>query len=242
MIMVVTKKYRYQRIVLKLSGGALSSHDYNCDINCQIIKEIACEIKVLIKNKIQVGVVVGGGNFFRGAKLAKTISRITGDHLGMIATALNALAIYDIFMQLKIPTKIMSAISIEGLLEHYNCYLANEYLNKGYVIIFAGGTGIPFVTTDTALCVRGIELNADLLLKATDVKGVYDSDPKKYPHAKFYSRLSYEEVLKKKISVMDSFAFSLGSNYQMKICVFDLHKKGALLHIMQGLDEGTLIE
>lgn len=240
--MTTTHRKRRQRIVLKLSGEALmGKKDHGID--SKIVEDIAADIKAALKIKTQVGIVVGGGNFFRGARLnGQKFSRITGDHLGMIATMLNAVAMQDIFIDLGIPTKIMSALPIDGIIERYDYRRASEFLDQGFVVIFAGGTGNPLVTTDTALCLRGIELKADLLLKATNVDGVYDADPKKNPKAKFYSHLTYDEALAKKLEVMDLGAFCLGRDHKMKLQVFNLRKKKALLRIIKGLNEGTLVE
>ena len=228
--------------MLKLSGEALmGKKDYG--ISVEVIEDIACDIKALVARKIQIGIVIGAGNFFRGARLNSTkISRVAGDHLGMVATMLNALAMQDVFIRLKIPTKIMSALPIDGLIERYDYRKAEKSLQKGYVMIFAGGIGNPLVTTDTALCLRGIELNADLLLKATNVDGVYANDPKKNPKAKFFSHLTYDEALKKELAVMDLTAFCLGRDHKMKLRIFNIFKKGALLRIIQGEDVGTLVE
>jgi uridylate kinase len=240
--MTTTKRYPYKRIILKLSGEALKGKNEN-NLSCNVIKEIAHDIKAIIRAKVQIGIVIGGGNFFRGARLnGYELSRITGDYLGMVATMLNALAMQDIFTQLQIPTTVMSALPIEGIIERYDCRRADQYLKEGFTVIFGGGTGNPLVTTDTALCLRGIELGADLLLKATNVDGVYAADPKKNSRAKFYSRLAYSEVLKKKLGVMDLAAFSLGSEHQKKLRIFNIHTKGALLRVVQGANEGTLIE
>ena len=240
--MTTKNKKRRQRIVIKLSGEALMGEGDH-GIDSKIIEDIALDVKGLLALKTQVGMVVGGGNFFRGARLnGKGISRISGDHLGMIATMLNAVAMQDIFLRLKIPTKIMSALPIDGIIERYDYRRASDFLDKGFVVIFAGGTGNPLVTTDTALCLRGIELGADLLLKATNVDGVYDSDPKKNPKAKFYFHLTYDEALAKKLGVMDLNAFCLGRDHKMKLRVFNIRKKKALLRIIKGLKEGTLVE
>lgn len=235
------KKNHKLRVVVKLSGEALmGAGDYG--ICSTVIEEIAEDIKALVAKKVQVGIVVGGGNFFRGARLdGEGISRVTGDHLGMVATMLNAMAIRDIFNRLKIPTNIMSALPIDGLIERYDRNRAIQYLENGFVVVFAGGTGNPFVTTDTALCLRGIEINADLLMKATNVDGVYSADPRKNPKAKFYTHLSYDEALEKKLEVMDYSAFCLGRDHKMKLRVFNIQKRGAILRIIKGLDEGTLV-
>ncbi len=240
--MAIANKKKPRRIVLKLSGEALMGKK-EAGIDSKIIKDIASDVKALAKSNIQVGIVVGGGNFFRGAMLnGDGISRITGDHLGMIATMLNALAMQDIFTSLGIPTKTMSALPIDGIIERYDCRKANNYLVGGFVVIFAGGIGSPLVTTDTALCLRGIELGADLLLKATNVDGIYSKDPKKNRDAKLYRRLTYGQALAENLGVMDLSAFCLGRDHKMKLRVFNIRKKGALLRIIQGLDEGTLVE
>ena len=240
--MDTAKKNIYRRVMLKLSGEALmGKKDYG--ISVEVIEDIARDIMALLSRKIQIGIVIGAGNFFRGARLNGTkISRVAGDHLGMVATMLNALAMQDVFIRLKIPTKIMSALPIDGLIERYDYRKAGKSLQKGYVMIFAGGIGNPLVTTDTALCLRGIELNADLLLKATNVDGVYANDPKKNPKTKFFSHLTYDEALKKELAVMDLTAFCLGRDHKMKLRIFNIFKKGALLRIIQGEDVGTLVE
>lgn len=240
--MATTKKNLYRRIILKLSGEALMGKN-GFGIDPKIVEDIAHDIKKVLRHKVQVGVVVGAGNFFRGAKLNNDeISRITGDHLGMIATMLNALAMQDIFSRLNIPTKVMSALPINGLIDPYNYRRALEYLEQNFVVIFSGGTGNPFVTTDTALCLRGIELKADLILKATNVDGVYAADPKKNPCAKLYNHLTYDDALRQKLSVMDLTAFCLGRDHKMKLRVFNINKRGALLRIIQGANEGTLVQ
>lgn len=230
------------RIVLKLSGEALMG-DKQCGIDSKIIATIAGDIKSIIERQVQVGVVVGGGNFFRGSLVSnRGVSRIAGDNLGMLATMMNAIMMQDVFIRLQIPTKIVSAVAVDGLIERYSYRTAISYLDQGFVVIFAGGTGNPLVTTDTALFLRGIEINADLVLKATSVDGVYASDPKENPDAKFYKRATYDEILDKKIAVMDLTAFCLGRDYKMKLRVFNIFKQGALLRIVQGHDEGTLVE
>lgn len=232
----------YDRIVLKLSGEALIGKQ-EIGINTNIVSTIANDIRNVVNIGTKIAIVVGGGNFFRGANICEDgISRIAGDHMGMIATMLNAVAMEDIFNQLKINTKVMSAVPIDGLLERYDYRKANEYLDNNIVLILAGGTGNPLVTTDTALCLRGIELGADLILKATNVDGVYEDDPKKNPLAQFYKVLTYDQALKQQLAVMDLSAFCLGRDQKMKLRVFNIKKRGALLNIIHGFDEGTLIE
>lgn len=240
--MVAIKKACYRRIMLKFSGEALIGNE-KFGIDTEIIKAIAEEIKPLIACKVQVGIVIGGGNFFRGAKLNQAlISRVTGDHLGMIATILNALAMRDVFERMNVPIKIMSALPIDGIVARYDRSQATDYLDQGFVVVFAGGTGNPLVTTDTTLGLRGIELNADLLLKATNTDGVYSADPRKNSDAKFYDRLSYHEALAKELAVMDLAAFCLCRDHKIKLRIFNMHKKGALLRIIQGSSEGTIVE
>jgi uridylate kinase len=236
------KKTRYRRVMLKFSGEALLGTKA-FGIDTAVIENIANEIKLLVSDKVQVGIVVGGGNFFRGAKLNHVlISRVTGDHLGMVATILNALAMRDVFASLNIPTQIMSALPINGVVECYDRNKAANYLEQNFVVIFAGGTGNPFVTNDTALALRGIELEVDLLLKATNVDGIYSVDPHANPDAKFYSRLTYQEALTKELAVMDLSAFCLCRDHKMKLRVFNMHKQGIILRIIQGANEGTLVE
>lgn len=233
---------KYQRIIIKFSGEALLGSQES-GIDTQIIANIVAEIKPLIDQKVQIGIIIGGGNFFRGAKLnQELISRVAGDHLGMIATMLNAVAMQEVFMHLGVSTKTMSALPIEGIIEGYNRNKAREYLENNHCVIFAGGTGNPLVTTDTALGLRGIELDADLLLKATNVDGIYSADPRIDQNAKLYTHLTYQEALAKELSVMDLSAFCLCRENKMKLRVFNMHKKGVLLKIIQGLDEGTLVE
>ena len=235
------KEILYRRIVLKFSGEALlGKKNYGIDTN--VIEKIAAEIKSLLLCKVQIGIVIGGGNFFRGARLNHTsLSRIAGDHLGMIATMMNALAIQDVFTRLQIPTRVMSALPLNGIIEGYDRNKAADYLEQNFVVIFAGGTGNPLVTTDTALVLRGVELDADLLLKATNVDGVYSADPQINPRAKFYSCLTYSEVLAKELAVMDLAAFYLCRNNKMKLRVFNINKNRALLRIIKGKSEGTLV-
>ena len=231
-----------RRIILKLSGEALMG-DEQFGVSSKFIEQVAEELYPLLKMKIELGIVIGGGNFFRGARLGNNdFSRITGDQLGMVATIMNALAIRDVFNRLHITTRVMSPLALNGIVEEYNYLKADKLLVGGAVVMFAAGTSQPLSSTDTALCLRGIELNADLLLKATNVDGVYSHDPKQVKDAKLYSRITYDEALEKNISVMDIAAFSLGRDHNKKIVVFNVHKKGAILRIVQGLSEGTVVE
>lgn len=239
---MVSSNSGIRRIILKLSGEALMG-DGQFGISSKFIEQVAEEIKPLLSMKIELGIVVGGGNFFRGARLGSNdFSRITGDQLGMVATVINALAIGDVFKRLHITTRVISAITLDGIVERYDYLKVDKILTSGTVVVFAAGTGHPLSTTDTALCLRGIELNADLLLKATNVDGVYSHDPKQFKDAKLYNRITYKEALEKNINVMDIAAFSLGRDHHKKIVVFNIHRKGAILRIVQGLSEGTVVE
>lgn len=232
---------KYKRILLKLSGEALQG-DGNFGIDPKVLDRIALEIGQLIGIGVEVGIVVGGGNLFRGAALSMAgLHRVTGDHMGMLATVMNALAIRDALERSNINTQVMSAISMSGVVEHYDPRRAQRYLSDGDVVIFSAGTGNPFFTTDSAACLRGIEVGADIILKATKVNGVYDKDPVKYSDAVKFNKLSYDEVLNQKLGVMDLTAICLVRDQQMPLRVFNMNKSGALLSLVIGGNEGTLI-
>jgi len=233
---------RYKRILLKLSGEALmGSEDFGIDP--KVLDRMALEIGQLVGIGVQVGLVIGGGNLFRGAALsAAGMDRVTGDHMGMLATVMNGLAMRDSLERSNIQTRVMSAITMEGVTEHYDRRKAMRYLAGGDVVIFSAGTGNPFFTTDTAACLRGIEVDADVVLKATKVDGVYNRDPMKDPTAERFDRLSYDQVLDLKLGVMDLTAICLIRDHQMPLRVFNMNKPGALLNAVVGSAEGTLIE
>jgi uridylate kinase len=233
---------KFKRILLKLSGEALMGGE-GFGIDPKILDRMALEIGQLVGIGVQVGLVVGGGNLFRGAALQEAgLDRVTGDHMGMLATVMNALAMRDALERSNIATQAMSAIPMTGVVEHYDRRKAIRSLENGDVTIFAAGTGNPFFTTDSAACLRGIEIEADLVLKATKVDGVYSADPLKFPDAVKYDRLTYDEVLDKKLEVMDLTAICLCRDHDMPVRVFEMEKPGALLNIVVGGDEGTLIE
>jgi len=233
---------RYQRILLKLSGEALAG-DGGFGISPTVLDTMALEIGQLVGIGVQVGLVVGAGNLFRGAELQKAgLDRVAGDHMGMLATVMNGLALRDALERSNIRTRLMSAIPMSGIVEHYDHRHAIRCLKNGEVVIFGAGTGNPFFTTDSAACLRGIEINADVVLKATKVDGVYDADPAKNPEAKKYDYLTYDEVLEKKLGVMDLTAIVLCQDHAMPLRVFNMHKRGALLDLMLGVDEGTLVD
>lgn len=233
---------KYKRILLKLSGEALTGSQ-SFGIDPKILDLMALEIGQLVGIGVQVGLVVGGGNLFRGAALQKAgLDRVTGDHMGMLATVMNALALRDALERSNIASQIMSAIPMSGVVDHYDRRKAQRALTNGDVVIFAAGTGNPFFTTDSAACLRGIEIGAELVLKATKVDGVYSADPMKVPDAVKYDRLSYDKVLDKKLEVMDLTAICLCRDHDMPVRVFAMEKQGALLNIVRGGDDGTLIE
>ena len=233
---------RYKRVLLKLSGEALmGEHDFGIDP--KVLDRMALDIGSLIGIGVQVGLVVGGGNLFRGAALnAAGMDRVTGDHMGMLATVMNGLAMRDALERSNIRTRVMSAIPMSGIVEHYDRRRAVRDLKDGDVVIFCAGTGNPFFTTDSAACLRGIEIEADAVLKATKVDGVYSADPYKDATAEKYDRLTYDEVLDKKLGVMDLTAICLARDHGMPLRVFDMNRSGALTHIVTGESEGTLIE
>ena len=233
---------KYKRILLKLSGEELIG-DGNFGIDPKVLDRMALEIGQLVGIGVQVGLVIGGGNLFRGAALsAAGMERVTGDHMGMLATVMNALAMRDALDRNNISARVMSAIPMSGVVEHYDRRRALRYLSSGDVVIFSAGTGNPLFTTDSAACLRGIEIDAEVVLKATKVDGVYSADPMKVPDATLYSRLSYDEVLDKKLEVMDLTAICLCREHRMPVRVFRMSKSGALLSVVVGDDEGTLIE
>ena len=238
-----SKDKKYKRILLKLSGEALTG-DADFGIDPKVLDRIAVEVGQLVGLGIEVGMVIGGGNLFRGAALHEAgMERVTGDHMGMLATVMNALAMRDALERAGIPTRVMSAIPMSGVVEHYDRRTAMRHLQAGDVVIFSAGTGNPFFTTDTAACLRGIEIGAELILKATKVDGVYSADPNKFPDAVKFDRLSYDQVLEKKLGVMDLTAICLTRDNHMPILVFNMNKPGALLNnvIMDNAD-GTIIE
>ncbi|MEQ6341521.1 MAG: UMP kinase [Gammaproteobacteria bacterium] len=212
-------------------------------ISPDVINRVATEVSELVQMGVQVGLVVGGGNLFRGAGLADAgMDRVTGDHMGMLATIMNALAMQDALEHQGVFTRVMSAIKINQICEDYIRRRAIRHLEKGRVVIFAAGTGNPFFTTDSAASLRAIEIGAQLLLKATKVDGVYSADPMKHPDAVRYERMTYDEVLERKLMVMDITAIVLCRDHKMPLRVFDMNKAGALRCIVMGEDEGTLVE
>lgn len=232
----------YQRILLKLSGEALQG-DHLFGIEPSKLARISAEIANVVKLGVQVGVVIGGGNLIRGAELFVTgFDRVTADHMGMLATIINGLALRDALERRSIPVKVMSALPISSLVDCYNRTEARRFLAEGKVTIFVGGTGNPLVTTDSAAALRGIEINADIVLKATKVDGVFAADPIKNPKAKRYTSLTYDEILEQRLGVMDLNAILLCRDHALPLRVFNMNKPDALHRIVVGEEVGTLIK
>ena len=232
----------YPRILLKLSGEALMG-EQSFGIDPTILKQIATEVKELINIGVQVAIVIGGGNIFRGVSLATAgMDRATADHMGMLATVINSLAIQDAMEQSGLKVRVMSALPIHQVCEDYIRRRAIRHLEKGRVVIFAAGTGNPYFTTDSAASLRGVEVNVNIVLKATKVDGVYSADPKKDPKAQRYDRLTYDEVIQRKLAVMDTTAIVLCRDNKIPMRIYNMSKAGALMRIVKGENEGTLVE
>jgi uridylate kinase len=232
---------KYKRILLKLSGEALSP-DGGMGIDPKVLDRMALEIGQLVGIGVQVGLVIGGGNLFRGAALQEAgLDRVTGDHMGMLATVMNGLAMRDALERSNIVSRVMSAIPMSGVVDHYDRRKAVRALQRGEVVIFSAGTGNPFFTTDSAACLRGIEVGAELVLKATKVDGIYSDDPMRNPEAVKYDLLTYDQVLDQKLGVMDLTAICLCRDHNLPVRVFAMEKAGALLNIVVGGNEGTLV-
>lgn len=233
---------RYQRILLKLSGEALQGEEA-FGISPKVLDRMALEVGQLVELGVQVGMVIGGGNLFRGQALSKAgLGRISADHMGMLATVMNAIAMRDALERAKVPARVMSAIPMSGVVDHYDRRKAIHHLSLGRVVIFSAGTGNPLVTTDSAASLRAIEVQADILLKATKVDGVYSADPAIDPMATKYEKLTFSKALEKELGVMDLTAFCQCRDHQMPIRVFNINHPGALVRICQGESEGTLVE
>jgi len=231
----------FQRILLKLSGEALLGEE-EYGIDPKIITRIAREIKHTVEAGVQVGIVIGGGNIFRGAGLAASgIDRVTGDHMGMLATVINSLALQDSLETLGIDARVMSAIAINDVCEDYIRRRAIRHLEKGRVVILAAGTGNPFFTTDSAAALRSIEIGADLMLKATKVDGLYSADPNTNPDAERIDKITYDEVISRKLQVMDTNAIVLCRDYDMPIRIFNMFTEGQLSALISGEEIGTLV-
>ncbi|RLJ65126.1 UMP kinase [Sulfurisoma sediminicola] len=232
---------RYKRILVKLSGEALMGDDAY-GINRDTLAGIVAEVKAVADLGVEIGVVIGGGNIFRGmAGASSGMDRATADYMGMLATVMNAMALSDAMRQSGLNARVQSALSIEQVVEPYIRGKAIRYLEEGKVVIFGGGTGNPFFTTDTAAALRGSEIGAEIVLKATKVDGVYSADPKKDPSATRYARISFDEAIGRGLGVMDATAFALCRDQKLPINVFSIFKAGALKRVVMGEDEGTLV-
>jgi len=232
---------RYRRVLLKLSGEALMGDDA-FGINRATIEGMCQEIAAVVGMGVELAIVIGGGNIFRGvAGGAAGMDRATADYMGMLATVMNALALQDALRRHKVVSRVQSALKIEQVVEPYIRPKALRYLEEGRVVIFAAGTGNPFFTTDTAAALRGAEMGAEIVLKATKVDGVYTADPEKDPSATRYREISFDEAISRKLKVMDATAFALCRDQRLPLKVFSIFKEGALRRVVQGEDEGTLV-
>lgn len=229
----------FKRIILKLSGEVLAGKNKH-GIDFERTLEIANEVKECVELGYEIGIVVGGGNFWRG-KSNEYMDRATSDYIGMMGTVMNALALGDAFKQLGVPVRVQTGVEMRQVAEYYIKDRAIRHLSKGRVVIFGCGTGSPFFSTDTASSLRAAEVNADVLIKATKVDGIYDKDPKKFKTAKKYEKISYIDILNNKLHVMDSTAISLCMEENIPILVFDINKKGNLSKIIKGENVGTLV-
>jgi uridylate kinase len=234
-------KPKYKRVLLKLSGEALMGDD-PYGINRATIESIVAEIAPVVQMGVETGVVIGGGNIFRGvAPGAAGMDRATADYMGMLATVMNALALQDAMRQAGVAGRVQSALNIEQVVEPYIRGKAIRYLEEGKVVIFAAGTGNPFFTTDTAAALRGSEIGAEIVIKATKVDGVYTADPKKDPSATRYARLTFDEAITRNLKVMDATALTLCRDQKLPVNVFSIFRKGALQRVVMGEEEGTLV-
>jgi uridylate kinase len=231
----------YRRIVLKLSGEALAG-DQGYGIDPPVLERIAEEVREVIVLGVQVAIVIGGGNIFRGlAASAGGMDRATADYMGMLATIITARALQDALEKAKLQTRVLSAIEMRAVAEPYIRRRAIRHLEKGRVVIFAAGTGNPFFTTDTAAALRGSEMGAEIVIKATKVDGVYTADPKRDPRAERYVKISFDEAIARNLRVMDATALTLCRDQKLPIAVFSIFKPGALRRVIAGEDEGTLV-
>lgn len=234
-------KPAYRRVLLKLSGEALQGKE-KFGIDPVALDRFAAEISEVVDLGVELGIVIGGGNLFRGTTLsAAGLGRVTSDQMGMLATVMNALALRDALERAQLPARVMSAIPMSGVVDHYDRRKAIHHLKEHRIVIFSAGTGNPLVTTDSAASLRAIETEADVLLKATNVDGVYSADPKKDKSAKLYEQLTYQEALEKELGVMDLTAFCQCRDHQLELKVFNVHKHGALLRVVTGANEGTTV-
>ncbi|MBM3754357.1 MAG: UMP kinase [Acidobacteria bacterium] len=232
---------KYGRILLKLSGEVLAGGGgFGIDQEC--LHRLAAEVAEVAKKNVQIGLVVGGGNFFRGVSAAaKNMDRVAADHMGMLATVINAIALQDALEQQGVPTRVMTAIAMPSVVEPYIRRRAIRHLEKGRIVIFGGGTSNPYFSTDTAATLRGLEIHADVVAKATSVDGVYDKDPRKHTDAVRYESITFQEVLARQLGVMDASAVAMCRDNRLPICVFNLRQPGNIMRMAMGEPVGTLI-
>ncbi len=232
---------KYKRILLKLSGESLMGNK-SYGIDPQKVEEFVSEIAEIHKLGIEIGIVIGGGNIFRGlSEAGKLIDRTQGDFMGMLATVINGIALQSVFLNHEIPAEILSGLKVEKIAEEVSPLKAKELLSQNKIVIFSGGTGNPFFTTDTGAVLRALEIKADAIFKGTRVDGIYNKDPEKFKEAIKYNQIGYEEALQKELKIMDSTAFALAKDNKLPIIVFDMNKKGNLLKLIKGQEIGTLV-
>ncbi|CAL4320266.1 UMP kinase [Buchnera aphidicola] len=232
----------YKRIVFKISGEVIKGINKS-KINDDVIHDIIRDIKFILNKGVEVSIVIGGGNLFRGVSLLKLgINRVTCDYIGMLSTVINGLFLKDLFNKCNVPVYLMSAIATHNMCNEYNLEKALHLLSKSVVVIFCGGLGQPFFTTDSVACLRAIETNSDIILKGTKVDGVYSNDPNNSKNSVFFHQLSYQDVLKNEFKIMDLTAFILARDYKIPICIFNINHKNALFRILRGEHEGTIIK
>jgi len=237
-----TRRAAYRRILLKLSGEALMGEDAY-GLNRDVLTRVTGELREVMATGVELALVVGGGNFFRGVSVgAQGLDRAQADYMGMLATVMNALALQDTFQKNGVPAAVLSGLAVAGVVEGYSRHAALAHLAAGRVVIFAAGTGNPFFTTDTAASLRGLEIGADVVLKATKVDGVYTKDPMRHADAVRYERLTYDEALAQRLGVMDATAIALCREQNLPLRVFSINKPGSLLRIVLGENEGTLVQ
>jgi uridylate kinase len=236
------RRAAYRRVLLKLSGEALMGDDA-FGINREVLARVVGEVRDVMATGVQLALVVGGGNFFRGVSVgAQGMDRAQADYMGMLATIMNALALQDALLKAQVPAAVLSGLAVAGVVEPYSRPAALAHLEAGRVVIFAAGTGNPFFTTDTAATLRGAEIGAELVLKATKVDGVYDRDPAKHKDAVRYARVTYDEALAKRLGVMDATAIALAREQNIPLRVFSINQPGSLLRVVHGENEGTLVQ
>ncbi|MEA3287580.1 MAG: UMP kinase [Candidatus Marinimicrobia bacterium] len=231
----------YKRILLKLSGESLAG-DSALSISTEVLDQMTSDLATVVDLGVEVGIVIGGGNIFRGlSEKAKEMNRVAADHMGMLATVINAIALGDAIKRFGMKSSVLTAIEMHQIAEPFTQRRALEDLSAGKVVIFAAGTGNPFFTTDTAAALRGVEINADVLLKGTRVEGIYSTDPEQDPNAEFLSKLSFDEVISKNLRVMDQTAFALCRENELAVHVFNMEIPGNLLKVMQGAAIGSVV-